>query len=72
MTSLDRTPHRTPSEISGVITLYLNRYYLFNQTPDDINLALIASITQVVSIVLIVVLIVVIHETSIEPLMQIV
>jgi len=72
MPSLDRTPYRTPTNISWSITLYLNRYSLFNQTPDDINLALIASITQVVSIVLIVVLIVVIHETSIEPLMQIV
>lgn len=75
MTSLDRTPHRTPTKISGVITLCLNRYSLFNQTPHDINPALIASVTQVVSIVLIIVIliiIVVIHETSIEPLMQIV
>jgi len=64
MTSLDRTPHRTPTNISWSITLYLNRYSLFNKTPDDINLSLIASVTQVVSIVLIVL----IHETSIEQL----
>ena len=68
MTSLDRTPYRTPTNISWSITLYLNRYSLFNQTPHDINLALIASVTQVVSIAWVVtrIVLILVHETSIE------
>lgn len=45
VSSLDGTAHRTPTKISGVLTLHLNRHSLIDQTHDDINLALIASVT---------------------------